>query len=117
MISCCVWYLSAWWCGQFRRDLTVDYVKLQLCSRFKLAIAHIELELDGRVMADPLSLSDFPTLAEKGSGVVRVVAEGNGRAEVEEEKEANEEEERDARDLASLNDEDLADDLHHIVRV
>ena len=54
---------------QFRRDLTVDYVKLQLAARCGLSAASLELELDGQAMADPLSLSDFPSLAATGSGV------------------------------------------------
>jgi hypothetical protein len=79
-------------------------------------MTRLELELEGRVMADPLSLSDFPSLAQRGCGVVRAVVDG--ASELEEEKErATDEGEGDgegnevAKDLASLNDEDLADQL------
>ena len=93
----------------------MDYVKLQLCSRHQLAVSAVELELDGRVMADPLSLSDFPSLATKGSGVVRALVEGGAVEVAEEQKEAQDD--ADARDLESLNDEDLADDLQHQARI
>ena len=94
------------------------YVKLQLSGRCGVSVA--ELELDGQLMADPLSLSDFPSLAAAGSGAVRAVVEGDaeGQVEGEEEKQQTEEEaRRDARDLDSLNDEDLADDLQHAARI
>ena len=96
----------------------MDYVKLQLAGRCGVQVSALELELDGKAMADPLSLSDFPSLAASGRGVVRVVLEGGADGATEEEKEqAEEEAERDARDLESLNDEDLADDFQHGARI
>ena len=84
----------------------MDYVKLQLQSKYKLAASSQELLLDGKAMADPLSLADFSTLAKTGSGVVRVVVSDGG---VEEEKEQDHVDE--AAELAALNDEDLADEM------
>ena len=92
---------------QFRRDLTVDYVKLQLQSKHRLPAAEQELLLDGKPMPDPLSLADFPTLAKSGSGAVRVVVSG-GAAEEEHKEQTHEDE---AAELAALNDEDLADNM------
>ena len=93
--------------SQFRRDLTVDYVKLQLQSKYKLAVSSQELLLDGKPMPDPLSLADFATLAKTGSGVVRVVVSDSGVEEEHKEQEHADE----AAELAALNDEDLADDM------
>ena len=87
--------------------MTVDYVKLQLQSKYKLPVNSQELLLDGVAMADPLSLADFATLAKTGSGAVRVVVSGGGVEEEQKEHEHADE----AAELAALNDEDLADDL------
>ena len=92
---------------QFRRDLTVDYVKLQLQSKHKLPVAEQELLLDGKPMPDPLSLADFPALAKMGGGVVRVAVSG-GSVQEETKEQTHEDE---AAELAALNDEDLADDM------
>ena len=91
---------------EFRRDLTVDYVKLQLQSKYKLSASSQELLLDGKPMPDPLSLADFPSLSKSGSGVVRVLVADGG---VEEEKEQEHADE--AAELAAWNDEDLADEM------
>lgn len=58
-------------------------------------------------MPDPLSLADFPALSKTGSGVVRVVVSDGG---IEEQKEQDGHVDE-AAELASLNDEDLADEM------
>jgi hypothetical protein len=114
----------------------VDYVKLQLQSKHGLpadkqvsissssrASSHCrsagwlsclcvllqELELAGKAMADPLSLSDFPSLLSSGRGVVRVLLSAGGQEEEEKEPPAADEaSRRQARDMQSLEDEELA---------
>ena len=82
-------------------------MKLQLQSKYKLSVSSQELLLDGKPMPDPLSLADFPTLAQSGSGVVRVVV-SDGCVDEEKEQAGHVDE---AAELAALDDEDLADDI------
>jgi len=57
----------------YRRDLTVGYGKLQIEEKYNLPHEQQEWELVGvGLMSDPLSLSDFPSLANSGKGQVKV---------------------------------------------
>ena len=61
-------------------------------------------------MADPLSLSDFPSLLSSGRGVVRVLLlSAGGQEEEEKEQPAHDEAgKREAQELIALQDEELA---------
>lgn len=59
---------------QYRPDLTVGYVKVELAKAHDIPFDCQELEVDGKPLADPFSLSDYPQLrASRASNPVRVV--------------------------------------------
>jgi len=66
----------------FRRDLTVGYLKIHVEQKHSIPYANQVLFLNDVLMADPLSLSDFPALKSWSSSsptahvAIKVVIEG-----------------------------------------
>ena len=70
LCACCTLCCSF----QFRPDLTVGYVKVEVAKKHGIPFDCQELELAGKPMADPFSLSDYPALkASRANAPVRVV--------------------------------------------
>eukprot|EP01027_Heterolobosea_sp_BB2_P024773 GEZU01037410.1.p1 GENE.GEZU01037410.1~~GEZU01037410.1.p1 ORF type:complete len:138 (-),score=44.67 GEZU01037410.1:154-567(-) len=46
----------------FKMGHTVEYLKLVIESEYDIAFSKQELYLDGQLMADPLSLTDYPSI-------------------------------------------------------
>lgn len=114
----------------------MDYVKLQLQSKLGLPAQQLvseaaqpqlplegallltvvvllqELELAGRAMADPMSLSDYPSLLSGGGGAVRVLLlDGAQQDEAADGPRLSHDDagsKRDAQELEALQDEELA---------
>ena len=64
----------------FKRGQTVEVLKAFLAAEYEISMEGLGLFLGGRVMMDPLSLSDFPA-SVKGTFRVTVEVEGGWATE------------------------------------
>ena len=60
-------------CGDFKVGQTVEVLKSFVTEKTKIPMEDQRLYLDGKLMFDPLSLSDFKDITEKGSAQVSVI--------------------------------------------
>lgn len=60
------------WDKTFRLGMTVGYVKVQVSNRLQLPYDDIDLYFNGKLMPDPLSLSDFPKIKNSDLAVLVV---------------------------------------------
>lgn len=99
---------------QFRMDQTVGHAKVQLETLHSIPFSALELSLDGKTLADPLSFNDFPQIraALSSKNTVHITVKVSSGAENEErnhreEEHKGEEEEKENEDF---DDEELDDD-------
>jgi hypothetical protein len=77
---------------QFRPDLTVGYVKVEIAKKHQIPFDCQELELDGKTMADPFSLSDYPALrSSRAANPARIIVKRVAPEDGEEEDDGAEE--------------------------
>lgn len=57
----------------FKAGLTVAYLKLHLQQQYGYAITSITLQMNGRTLLDPLSLSDCPSFQASAANVIDVL--------------------------------------------
>jgi len=92
--------------SNYRRDLTIGYVKVQLSKSIKVQSHHIELtDESGQTLADPMSLSDYPALVRSGVHRLTVYID----SEHEEHKERDDDDVHRHDEAAALDDEDILD--------
>jgi len=91
---------------QFRMDQTIGHAKVQLESLLSIPFSALELTLDGKTLADPLSFNDFPQIraALSSTNTVHIsvkVSQGeeNEERNHREEEHKGEEEEKDNEDF------------------